>query len=260
MAAQKAAAPAEALRTDHEPGRPGGRLVYALRSEPKTLNPVTMADVSSREVIGRLQADLIHIDRQTQRTGPALAKSWTVSSDGLHYTLELRRGVRFSDGQAFDADDVLFTFRCYLDERNASPSRDLLVIGGKPIGVRKLDAFRVAFDLAQPYAAAERIFDNLAMLPRHLLEKAQAEGRLGAAWGLTTPSSEMAGLGPFRLRSYVAGERIVLEKNPYYWKVDAAGRTLPYLDELVFLLVPSDYTQVVRFQAPTTWPPTTIVG
>jgi len=248
-AAQKAAAPAEVLRTDHEAGRPGGRLVYALRSEPKTLNPVTAVDVASREVVGRLQADLVHIDRQTQRTGPALAKSWTVSPDGLHYTLELRRGLRFSDGQPFDADDVVFTFRCYLDERNAAPNRDLLVIGGKPIAVRKLDPFRVAFDLSRPYAAAERIFDSLAILPRRRLEKAQEEGRLGAAWGLTTPPAEVAGLGPFRLKSYVPGERIVLERNPYYWKVDRSGRALPYLDEVVFLLVPSDDAQVVRFKA-----------
>ena len=157
--AQKAAAPAEPLRAEHDVGRPGGRLVCAVRSEPKTLNPVTAVDVTSREVIGRLQADLIHIDRQTQRAGPALAKSWTVSPDGLHYTLLLRRGLRFSDGHPLDADDVVFTFRCYLDERNASPQRDLLVIGDQPIGVRKLDAFRVAFDLARPYAAAERLFE-----------------------------------------------------------------------------------------------------
>jgi len=241
--------PAELLRTDHEAGRAGGRLVYALRSEPKTLNPVAAVDVASKEVIGRLQADLIHIDRQTQRAGPALAKSWSVSPDGLHYTLVLRRGLRFSDGRPLDADDVVFTFRCYLDERNASPQRDLLVIGGKPVGVRKLDAYRVAFDLAQPYAAAERIFDSLAILPRHLLQKVQEEGRLAAAWGLATSPAEMAGLGPFRLKSYVPGERIVLERNPHYWKVDAAGRALPYLDELVFLLVPSDDAQVVRFKA-----------
>jgi peptide/nickel transport system substrate-binding protein len=241
--------PAELLRTDHEAGRAGGRLVYALRSEPKTLNPVAAVDVASKEVIGRLQADLIHIDRQTQRAGPALAKSWSVSPDGLHYTLVLRRGLRFSDGRPLDADDVVFTFRCYLDERNASPQRDLLVIGGKPVGVRKLDAYGVAFDLAQPYAAAERIFDSLTILPRHLLQKAQEDGRLAAAWGLATPAAEMAGLGPFRLKSYVPGERIVLERNPHYWKVDAAGRALPYLDELVFLLVPSEDAQVVRFKA-----------
>ena len=247
--AQKAAAPAEVLRTDHEVGRRGGRLVYALRSEPKTLNPVIAFDINSREVIGRIHSDLIHIDRQTQRTGPALAKSWSVSPDGLHYTLLLRSGLRFSNGQPLDADDVVFTFRCFLDERNASPQRDLLIIGGKPIGVRKVDALRVAFDLAQPYAAAERIFDSLAILPRRLLEKAQDEGRLGSVWGLTTPPAEVAGLGPFRLKSYVPGERIVLERNPYYWKVDSTGRALPYLDELVFLLVPSDDAQVVRFKA-----------
>jgi len=247
--APNAAAPAEPLRAEHDVGRPGGRLVFALRSEPKTLNPVAAVDVPSREVIGRLNADLIHIDRQTQRTGPALARSWTVTPDGLHYTLELRRGLRFSDGQPVDADDVVFSFRAYLDERNASPQRDLLVIGGKPLAVRKLDASRVAFDLAQPYAAAERIFDSLAVLPRRRLQKAQDEGNLSAAWGLGTAPSEIAGLGPFRLKSYVPGERVVLERNPYYWKVDRAGRPLPYLDEIVFLLVPSDDAQVVRFKA-----------
>jgi peptide/nickel transport system substrate-binding protein len=243
------AVPAELLRTDHEVGRAGGRLVYALRSEPKTLNPVAAVDVASREVIRPLHADLIHIDRQTQRTGPALAKSWSVSPDGLHYTLELRRGLRFSDGTPVEVDDVVFTFHCYLDERNASPQRDLLLIGGKPLVVRKLDARRVVFDLPQPYAAAERIFDSLAILPRRRLEKVQDEGRLASAWGLSTAPAEMAGLGPFRLKSYVPGERIVLERNPYYWKIDPAGRPLPYLDEIVFLLVPSDDAQVVRFKA-----------
>jgi peptide/nickel transport system substrate-binding protein len=245
---QTAAPSADALRTAGV-GRPGGRVVYALRSEPKTLNPVTAVDVPSKEVIGRFVADLVHIDRQTQQTGPALAKSWRVSPDGRHYTLELRRGLRFSDGHPFDADDVVFSFQCYLDERNASPQRDLLIVGGKPMVVRKLDAYRVVFDLEQPYGPAERLFDSLAILPRHLLEKAQKEGRLAQAWGLGTPAAEVAGLGPYRLKSYAAGDRLVLERNPYYWKVDGKGQTLPYLDEIVFLLVPSDDAQVIRFKA-----------
>ena len=91
--------------------------------------------------------------------------------------------------------------------------------------------------MSQPYAVAERLFDGIAILPRHLLEKAQAEGRLAQAWGLGTPPAAMAGMGPFRLRSYVPGERFVFERNPHYWKVDAAGRRLPYLDEIVILLV-----------------------
>ena len=240
---------ADLLRTDHEAGRAGGRLVFALRSEPKTLNPVTAVDSASRDVIGRMAADLIHIDRQTQQTGPALAKSWSVSSDGRRYTLELRRGLRFSDGHPLDADDVVFTFQCYLDERNGSPQRDLFVVGGKPAVVRKLDTYRIALEIEQPYAAAERLFDSVAILPRHLLAKAQQEGRLAQAWSLSTPPAEMAGLGPFRLRSYVPGDRLVLERNPHYWKVDGAGRPLPYLDEIVFLLVPSEDAQVIRFKA-----------
>src|SRR5277367_6019486 len=156
---------------DNQVGRYGGTLVVAQRSEPKALNPVTAADAPSREVIGRLTADLIHINRQTQKTEPALAKSWTVSKDGRLYTLKLRRGLRFSDGQPFDADDVVFSFQVYLDEKVHSPQRDLLVVGGKPIDVQKVDQYTVRLTLAQPYAAAERIFDGLAMMPRHLLEK-----------------------------------------------------------------------------------------
>lgn len=247
--AQAVSPSADLLRGEDAVGRRGGRLVYALRSEPKTLNPVTAADIPSKDVIGRLMADLIHIDRQTQRTAPALARSWRVSADGRRYTLELRRGLRFSDGHPFDADDVVFSFQCYLDERNGSPQRDLLIVGGKPIVVRKLDTHRVGFDLEQPYAAAERLFDSLAILPRHRLEKAQQEGRLAQAWGLATPPAEVAGLGPFRLKSYVPGERLVLERNPHYWKVDRSGQALPYVDEIVFLLVPSEDAQVVRFKA-----------
>lgn len=240
---------AEVLRTEGEVGRAGGRLVVALRSEPKTFNPVTAVDLPSKDVVGRLMADLVHIDRDTQKTGSALARSWRVTPDGRHYTLELRRGLRFSDGQPFDADDVVFSFQCYLDERNASPQRDLLVVGGKAVVVRKLDASHVAFDLEKPYAAAERLFDSIAMLPRHLLEKAQQEGALARAWGLGTPPAEIAGLGPFRLKAYVPGDRVVLERNPYYWKVDAAGHALPYLDEMVFLLVASEDAQAIRFKA-----------
>jgi len=223
-------------------------LVYASRSELKTLNPVLSGDNASREVLHRMMADLIHINRETQKTEPALAKSWTVSPDGLHYTLELRRGVRFSDGKPFDADDVVFSFQLYLDEKLNSPSRDLLIVDGRPMGVVKLDTYRVRFDLPKPYAAAERLFDGFAMLPRHLLEQPYREGKLAEAWSVRTPSAQIAGLGPFRFSEYVAGQRIVLERNPYYWKADAAGRRLPYLDRLEFDFAGSEDMQVMRFR------------
>ena len=232
-----------------EVGRPGGQLVVIERAEPRTLNPVIAIDGPSKDVVWRTMADLIHINAETQQTEPALARSWTVSPDGRRFTLSLRRGVRFSDGAAFDADDVLFSFQAYLDEKVASPQRDLLIVGGQPIAVRKLDQETVQVDVAEPYAAAERLFDEIAMLPRHLLERPYKEGRLSGTWGLRAPPEAFAGLGPFRFKEHLPGERVVLERNPFYWKADRAGHQLPYLDRIVFTFVPSEDAQAVRFQS-----------
>jgi peptide/nickel transport system substrate-binding protein len=240
----------ELLTVPGDIGKPGGRLVRALRAEPKTLNPVTAVDAPSKEVIlGAMQSDLIHINRATQLTEPALAKSWKVSTDGLQYTLTLRKGLKFSDGQPCDADDVLFSFRVYLDENTHATQHDQLIVGGKPITVRKVNAQTVAFQLAKTYGPGERLFDSFTILPRHLLEKPYADGKLSQIWTLSTPASEWAGLGPFRLKEYVAGQKLVLERNPYYWKQDAKGNRLPYLDEVDFLFVPSADAQVLRFQS-----------
>ena len=227
----------------------GGRLVVGQRAEPKTFNPVMAFEAPSRELIGCMMADLIHINRVTQKTEPALASSWKISPDGRRFTLSLRRGVRFSDGQAFDADDVVFTFKVYLDEKIHSPQRDLLVVNGKPLSVTKLDAYTVQFDLDQPYAAAERIFDSLAILPRHLLQQAYEQGSFREAWNLTASTDAIAGLGAFRLKQYVPAQRVVLERNPFYWKVDRNRHRLPYLNEIAFLFVGTEDAQVIRFAA-----------
>jgi peptide/nickel transport system substrate-binding protein len=247
---QQASASEELLTLPGEIGKQGGRLVVSLRAEPKTLNPLTAADAPSREVIlGAMQADLIHINRATQLTEPALAESWKVSADGLQYTLTLRKGLRFSDGQPFDADDILFTFRVYLDESVHATQRDKLIVDGKPIHVRKVDTWTVVFQLKKRYSAGERLFDGLAILPRHLLETPYSGGKFAQIWSLATPANQWAGLGPFRLKEYVAGQKLVLERNPYYWKRDGKGSRLPYLDELVFLFVPNADAQVLRFQS-----------
>ena len=232
-----------------EPGRSGGQLVVAARAEPRTLNPVIAVDGPSKDVVRLTMADLVHINRWTQQPEPALAKSWTVSPDGLRYTLALRQGLRFSDGDPFDADDVLFSFQVYLDPKVASPNRDFLIIEGQPIAVRKLDAYKVEVALAKPYAAADRLFDSIAILPRHLLEQPYKEGRFGEVWGLAARAADIAGLGPFRFAEHVAGQRLVLERNPHYWKVDREGKQLPYLDRLMFVFVPNEDAQAVRLQS-----------
>ncbi|MGA3301335.1 MAG: ABC transporter substrate-binding protein, partial [Candidatus Acidiferrales bacterium] len=166
--------------------------------------------------------------------------------DGRQYTLQLRRGLRFSDGAPFDADDVVFSFQVYLDEKIDSAQRDLLVVGGKPITVVKVDQYTVRFEMAQPYAAAERLFDGVAILPRHLLEASYKGGGFSEAWNLSMAANQFAGLGPFRLKEYVPGQQVTLERNPYYWKADRAGNPLPYLGEVMFLFVPSEDAQGCR--------------
>ncbi len=242
-------APAAAAGTEPVVGRHGGRLVVALRSQPASLNPVAAVDNTSFTVLRRVHADLVHINRQTQRTEPALAESWSISEDGRRITVRLRRGLRFSDGEPFDADDVLFSYRVYLDESVGFPGRDLLVVGGEPLGLRKVDAHTVVFEMGQPYAVGERLFDSVAILPEHLLRGPYEEGRLPEVWGNAAEPSEIAGLGPFQLKEYVPAQRLVLERNPHYWKVDADGQRLPYLDEIAFLFVPSQDAQAIRFQS-----------
>ena len=150
--------------------------------------------------------------------------------------MALRHGIRFSDGAPFDADDVVFSFQVYLDEKVHSPQRDLLVVNDKPIVVKKIDAYTVSFQLAQPYAAAERLFDNVAMLPKHLLEKTYEQGKIGDAWGVNATSAQMAGLGPFRLKEYVPGQRATVAQ-PLLLEDEQGQEASAYLDEITFLFV-----------------------
>ncbi len=228
-------------------GRVGGSLVVYQRAEPKTLNPLFGFDLSSREAIGLLQADLVHINRKTHEAEPALASGWKVSGGGRAYTLRLRRGLHFSDGEPFTAEDVVFSFQLYLDEKLNAPQRDLLVVGGKPLRVEVVDASTVRVVLSRPYAAAERLFDSIAIVPRHAVEKAYREGTADRLWPLDAKPGSVVGMGPYRLKAYTPGQSLVLERNPFYWKVDAAGRRLPYLDTIEFRFAGSEDAQLLHF-------------
>ena len=234
-----------------EAGRRGGRLVFALRSEPKTLNPVTAVDVASREVIGRLHRrphphrppDPAHGPgaREVVDASPPTAGTTRWSCGAACASRTATPSTPTTSSSASSATSTSGTRR---------PSATCSSSGASRSSCASSTPYRVAFELEQPYAAAERLFDSMAMLPRHLLEKAQRGGP--ARRGLGTGHAarpRWRGWAPFRLKSYVPGERMVLERNPHYWKVDAPGSALPYLDELVFLLVPSEDAQVIRFKA-----------
>jgi peptide/nickel transport system substrate-binding protein len=92
------------------------------------------------------------------------------------------------------------------------------------------------------------MLDSVPVLPKHRLLKAYQEGRFSTAWGPTAEPGDIAGLGPFRLKEYQRGIRIVLERNPYYWKKDRNGQILPYLDSITFLIIPDLNSEALRFQ------------
>jgi peptide/nickel transport system substrate-binding protein len=226
----------------------GGRLVVAQPAGPRTFNPLFADDSDSLSLAGCLMATLIRINRQTQKTELELAESATWSPDGRVMTARLRPDIRFSDGQPLTVEDILFTFQVIYDPNIASSIRDLLQRGGEKIDVEKVDDRTVRFTFPGPYAAADRLFSGVHILPKHVLERPYREGKFESAWGLSTPPEQVIGLGPYRLQAYEQGQRTVLVRNPHYWKRAAGGAPLPYLDRIDFLIIPDKSARLLKFQ------------
>lgn len=226
----------------------GGRLVVSKSVGPRTFNRLLAADDQTYSVTDCLMGALIRVNRQTQQPEAMLARAWKLSRDGKVLTFNLRQGVRFSDGRPFTAEDVIFTFQVLNDPQIASPLADLFNLEGQRVQAQKLDDATVAFNFPAPYAGAVRLFDGVPILPKHILEQPYRAGRFAQIWTLNTPPEQIVGLGPFKLRAFVPGQRVVLARNENYWKTDAAGQPLPYLDELIFSLDPDHNTQLLKFQ------------
>lgn len=240
-----------ARRPARPPAAPasGGTLTATIRSEPRSFNRLVARDRTSNLISLLVHDRLVRINLATQQVEPALAERWSISPDGRVWTLHLRRGVRFSDGRPFTADDVLFSLRAVYDEATGSPLADSLRIGSQPLEAAAPDASTVVITAPAPFGPGVRILDNLPILPRHRLEPFLLEGRLREAWSLTASPAEMAGLGPFVLDEYVPGERLVLARNPHYWERDERGAPLPRADRLVLLVVPDQNAEMLRLEA-----------
>jgi peptide/nickel transport system substrate-binding protein len=245
-----AGGPACRGREQAPPGPPAPKaLVSSIRGEPRTFNRYAGRDAIIETISQLTQARLVRINRNTQELEPWLAESWTTSADGLTYTLKLRSGVTFSDGAPFTSADVLFAFRAIYDEKLASAIGESVRVGGKPLAVTAPDAGTVVVAFPSPFGPGLRLLDNLPILPRHKLEAALNAGTLGTAWNLSTPVSELAGLGPFVVKSYQPGQRLVFERNPRYWRTDEAGKRLPRLDRLTLEVVPDQNAEVIGLQS-----------
>lgn len=195
------------------------------------------------------QAPLVRVNRVTGELEPWLAASWTSSSaDGRVWTLKLRPGVVFSDGAPFTAADVQFTFQALYDKQVASPLASSLLIADRPLEVRALDDTTILLTMPAPYGPGLTLLDAIPILPRHKLEAAFKAGAFRDAWGLSTPPSDLAGLGPFMLKTYAPGERMVFVRNPHYWRQDEKGAPLPRLDEIELQFVQNQNAELLRMQ------------
>ncbi len=221
-------------------GTRGGKLVYRVSSPPKTFNYLLANDEPSIVVaFFLLNSRLVEFDHSTQTYVPGLAEAWTTGPDRRSVDIRLREGLKFSDGQPLTSSDAAFTLEAIYDEQNnAEVFRDALLINGKPISVKVIDDRNLQFVFPETIATPDNYLYNIAVLPRNALEVDEKAGRLSEAWKITAPPTSVVTSGPFVVASAAAAERIVLKRNPYYWKRDAQGTQLPYLDELTLEVVP----------------------
>jgi peptide/nickel transport system substrate-binding protein len=216
----------------------GGEMTLSMLSEPVSFNPIITADPATLELLSRQYEGLVRINPVTLKAEPCLAKSWEASADGLIWTFQIRDGVQWSDGAAFSAYDVEFTFNelIFNDSINPVPSRDLFTIHGKRPTVKAVDSGTVRFTLTAPFAPFLRLMTQ-EILPKHKYSISVRRGPFAGALGIQTPPDSMTGTGPFLLDLFVSSQKAVFKRNPLYWQKDGAGKRLPYLDRLAYFFI-----------------------
>ena len=231
-------------------------LVTSERNDPETFNPVISSDPHA--VLGLIYEGMITENGETGELEPGIAESWEISDDRQHIFFNLRPDARWSDGTALTADDVVFSFnRIYFNENIPSGIRDVLRIGkqGHFPKVRKVSEHQVEFFTPEPFAPLLRYVGDVSLLPKHVLENTvntfDGEGNpeFLSVWGRGTPLDEIITNGPYRLLSAQPGERIILERNPYYWRKDNAGKTQPYIQRIVMPIVGSTDNALIQFRS-----------
>jgi peptide/nickel transport system substrate-binding protein len=192
----------------------GGELRFCLRSEPKTLNPLLMSDDSSETIRYLTGGVLMRVNRLTQDLEPELAASWKVTNAGKTITFKLRDNLYFSDGTTFSANDVAYTIQQLMDPALHSPTGDAFRSGEGKVQTQLLSKNRIAITFPASIAGLDKLFDQVAIM------------------SAKSPQKEMAVLGPYYVAENKAGAYLILKRNPNYWKHDAAGRPLPYIDSI----------------------------
>jgi peptide/nickel transport system substrate-binding protein len=232
-----------------EIGVRGGRFVLAQTGGPRTFNPMMSNEQSSNDVNNLLWGSLVDYDYVSRGAMPALAKSWEVSRDSTTYTWHMRRGARFSDGAPITSADVMFSVQVAMDSVLHPAVQDLLTIEGSRLVFSAPDSYTVVTRVARPYGLTIWSIASLRILPRHRMEAAYRAGSYGSVYNVSTAPESLVTSGPWRLQQYTPGEKTVLARNPYWYRVDDKGQRLPYLDQIVFLIVPDQTAAALKFQA-----------
>jgi peptide/nickel transport system substrate-binding protein len=230
-------------------GHYGGRFVFGATSGPKTFNPLISNESSSNDVNNRMFTSLADFDLARQVDIPMLAKSWETSPDGRTWTFHLRHGACFSDGHPITSSDVLFSFEVGADSTLHTAVHDLITVDGRPFDVSAPDSYTVVVRTPRVLALTLAYAGSVRIVPRHVLEPVYRAGHFASAYATNTAPESLVTSGPWRLAGYAAGERVTLTRNPYWFGVDAGGQRLPYLDQLVYLVVPDQNTAALKMQA-----------
>lgn len=210
-------------------------LVVGLVAEPVALDPAQVTDLNSNRVGRRVVETLVTYADESTRIVPGLAESWTISRDGLFYTFKLRKGISFHDGTTFNAQAVKFSI-----ERQINPEHPAYKLGKYPFAayffgnvkaVEVMDEDTVRFVLKEPRASF------LAILAAGAASIVSPTAAMKA--GLDYAVSPV-GTGPFKFVAWDRGQRVVLEKNPGYWRFPVK------VDRVIFRPVTEDQARLTE--------------
>lgn len=172
---------------------------------------------------------------------PNVASSWEYNEDGTEITLHLREGMKWSDGEPFTADDIEFYWNdILLDENVPRTAPSVLSVGGEMAQLEKIDDVTIKFKFKAPYYFADTALattDDIAW-PKHIMSKFHPKYNSDSSYEelnenlLYFLGRGKVTIGAWVLEEYFPGEKFVLVRNPYYWKVDQEGNQLPYFDRV----------------------------
>jgi len=211
----------------------GGTLSMIVQPEPPILVTALNQQAPTQYIAGKIYESLLTYSHALEPQ-PGLAKSWEMADDGLSYTFHLNSGVTWHDGKPFTADDVVFSMADMLPKTHA---RARVILDKYQASVNKIDDLTVEIKLKTPFPAFILMFEPgfAPMMPKHLYE--------GTDYMTNPANQNPVGTGPFMFNEWKRGEYVKLIRNPNYWK---EGR--PYLDELIFNVIPDSASRAVAFE------------